>query len=135
MDESPATVVRRLFERYRQAGVEGALELIAPDFMLVVPPEASAEPDTYEGHAGARRYFDGFEGVLEEVGFELLELEEVSTDTVITEMKLSGRGAATGIRVEQLTYTVLTVRDGLVTWIMPFGDRASARRAIDSAAR
>jgi len=27
-----------------------------PDFVGVVPPELSAEPDTYRGHAGIRRY-------------------------------------------------------------------------------
>jgi glycerophosphoryl diester phosphodiesterase len=31
----------------------------------------AAEPDVYEGHGGARRYFAGFEGLLEDVRFDL----------------------------------------------------------------
>jgi ketosteroid isomerase-like protein len=70
MSESPATVVRRFFERYEQAGVEGALEVISPDAVLVVPPEVSSEPDVYEGLEGGRRYFAGFEGALDDVRFD-----------------------------------------------------------------
>ncbi len=70
MSESPAAVVRELFRRINSGDTESALELMAPDVLLVVPPDASAEPDTYEGHDGARRYFAGFDGVLEEVRFD-----------------------------------------------------------------
>ena len=35
--------------------------------MVEVPGSMSAEPDVYEGHAGARRYFAGFDGLIDEV--------------------------------------------------------------------
>ncbi len=126
MSQSPGAVVRELFTRINSGDTESALELMAPDVLLVVPPDASAEPDTYEGHDGARRYFAGFDGVFEEVRFDLLELEETTADTVLAEVRLSGRGAATGIPVAQATVVVLTVRDGLVTFITPYGDREAA---------
>lgn len=135
MSESPAAVVRGLFEHINSGDIESALEMMAPDARLVVPPEASAEPDTYEGHEGVRRYLAGFDGVLEDVRFELIELEQVSADTVLTEMKLSGRGAATGIQVAQDTFVVLGVRDGLVTFINPRNDRESALESLRSGSR
>ena len=52
-------VVRRLFERFQEAGIEGVVETMAEDVVIEIPPELSAEPDVYEGHAGARRYFAG----------------------------------------------------------------------------
>ena len=110
MTESPAAVVRRFFERYQQAGVDGALELITPETVLVVPPEASAEPDTYEGADGGRRYFAGFEGALDDVRFDLVDVEETPPDIALAEMRLLGRGAATGIEVAQTTFLVITVR-------------------------
>jgi ketosteroid isomerase-like protein len=130
MTESPAAVVRRFFERYQQAGVDGALELITPETVLVVPPEASAEPDTYEGPDGGRRYFAGFEGALDDVRFELVDVEETSPDTAIVEMRLLGRGAATGIEVAQTTFLVITVGGETILRIVAHADRSSARREI-----
>jgi ketosteroid isomerase-like protein len=126
MDESPVAVVRALFERASSGDVDSVIELLAPDVRFVVPPDASAEPDTYEGHEGARRYFRGFDGVLDDVRFELVELDQVSPDTVLVETRLSGRGTTTGIPVEQRVYAVITVRAGLVTGIRPYANREAA---------
>ena len=126
MSESPIPVVRSFFERANMGGIDGVLELLAPDAVLVVPPEGSAEPDTYRGHEGARRYFGGFEGALEELRFEVLEVEQMSDDTVVAETRFRGRGTTTGIEVEQVTFAAITVRDGLVALIMPFSERESA---------
>ena len=46
MSESPVAVVRALFERVNARGIDAMLELLAPDAVFVVPPEASAEPDS-----------------------------------------------------------------------------------------
>jgi ketosteroid isomerase-like protein len=134
MSGSTEAVVRELFERINVGGIESMLELLAPDGVFVVPPEASAEPDTYRGHDGARRYWGGFDGVLDEVRFDLLEVEKLSDDTVLAATRLSGRGTTTGIPVEQDTFVVLTVRDGLVTWIRPYNDPEEARAAVRSEA-
>jgi ketosteroid isomerase-like protein len=131
MTEPPAAVVRRFFERYEQAGVDGALELVTPETGLVVPPEASAEPDTYQGPDGGRRYFAGFEGALDDVRFELLEIEEASPDMALVEMRLIGRGAATGIEVTQTTFLVITVRGETIQRIVAHADREAASREIE----
>ena len=135
MSGSPETVVRQLFERINSGDVDSALELITTDARFVVPPEASAEPDTYEGHEGARRYFDGFEGILDDVRFGLIDLEEVAPGTILAAVRLSGRGAATGIPVEQETHGVLIVRDGLVSYITIYNEREAAVEGIRSGLR
>ena len=132
MGESPAAVVRRLFDRLREEDVEPALELLAPDALLIVPPEASAEPDTYVGHDGARRYFAGFDGVLDDVRFDISEIEEISDVAVIAKLTMTGRGAATGIPVAQTTFLAVTVRDGLIERMAPRADRESALRGVES---
>jgi ketosteroid isomerase-like protein len=128
----PVAVVRALFERVNAGDIDGVLELLAPDSVFVVPPEASAEPDTYRGHDGARRYFSGFDGILDDVRFELLDFDQVTDDTVLAASRLTGRGTTTGIPVEQETFVVLTVRGGLVTWIRPYNDRDEALAALRS---
>jgi ketosteroid isomerase-like protein len=130
MSGSPVAVVRALLERANAGDIDSVIELLAPDARFVVPPEASAEPDTYEGHEGARRYFRGFDGVLDDVRFELVELEQVSPDTVLAMTRLRARGTTTGIPVEQQTYVLITVRAGLVTATRPFVDRAAALAAL-----
>jgi ketosteroid isomerase-like protein len=135
MSGSPETVVRQLFERINFGDVDSALELITTDARFVVPPEASAEPDTYEGHEGARRYFDGFEGILDDVHFGLIDLEEVAPGTILAAVRLSGRGAATGIPVAQETHGVLIVRDGLVSYITIYNERQAALEGIRSGLR
>ena len=91
--------------------------------MLEVGPETSAEPDTYEGVDGGRRYFAGFEGALDEVRFELLAVHEEAGDRLIADVKLSGLGAATRIPVEQTVRMLFEATpEGLIT-------RVVARRA------
>ena len=111
MSESAIAIVRALFERANFGDIDAVLALLAPDSVMEVPPEASAEPDTYRGHEGARRYFAGFDGILDEVRFDLVAIEEVSPGTVLTDARLSGRGTTTGIFVEQSTFVVVTVRE------------------------
>jgi ketosteroid isomerase-like protein len=134
MSESPVAVVRALFERANAGEIDGVVELLAPDGVFVVPPEASAEPDTYRGHEGVRRYFSGFDDILDDVRFELIEIDQVIDDTVLATTKLTGRGTTTGIPVEQETFVVLTVRGGLVTWIRPYNDRQQALADLPSPA-
>jgi len=93
--------------------------------VVAVPPSMSAEPDTYEGHDGVRRYFAAFEGQLDDVRFEPLELIDAG-DRVIVPLRFTGRGATSGIEVEQPAVTVHFVRDGKVLRIEPYPDLESA---------
>jgi ketosteroid isomerase-like protein len=123
----PSELTQSLFEGYQRDGVDGALEVVSPDAVLVVGPETSAEPDTYEGPGGAKRYFDGFEGALDEVSFELLEILEESPSAVICSVRLSGLGEVTRIPVEQIVLMTFAIRDGLITRIVAHPDLESAR--------
>jgi ketosteroid isomerase-like protein len=128
MDRSSETV-RLLYERVNEGGVEAAMDLIAEDFVASVPPSMSAEPDVYEGHEGVRRYFAGFEGLLEDVRFEPLEFVE-EDEAVIVWMRFTGRGATSGIDVAQFAAVVQRVRDGKVTWMEAHPDMDAARAAL-----
>lgn len=109
--------VRGLFESFERGGVDAALEALAPDAMLVVGPETSAEPDTYEGPEGGQRYFAGFEGALDDIRFEVVEIHHDTPAALVATVKLSGVGAATRIPVEQSVMMAFLVRDGLITRI------------------
>lgn len=127
---STVDVVREMFAAFEANGVDAALRHFAPDAMLVVGPETSAEPDTYEGVPGGRRYFEAFEGALEEVRFDLLDIVEERPGAIIASVKLSGVGAATRIPVEQTVLMTFESRDGLLTRVVAHPTMESARAEL-----
>jgi ketosteroid isomerase-like protein len=120
-------VLERMFAAFEDGGVEAALEYIDPEFVVVIGPELSAEPDVYRGHEGVRRYFAGFEGmedvILTPQGF-IEDGEQVLVPTV-----LSGRGTTSGIEVEQRVVQAWTFRRGKAIRVEAFADLDSAREA------
>jgi ketosteroid isomerase-like protein len=129
MSERNVEAVRQLFELYASGGLEAVLEVMDEDIEIVIPPDVSAEPDTYRGHEGARRYFAGFEGMLEDVRYEAFELIPEG-DHVLARARLAGRGVSSGLEVELKTFVVHTVVDGKVTRIVPYADLESARESL-----
>jgi ketosteroid isomerase-like protein len=122
-------VVRSTLATLNESGVEAALDQIHPDFEGVTPPELSPEPDTYRGHEGIRRYFAGFEGVMDEVRWEADDLMEAPNDRVVAGIRLLTRSVATGLELELPVWQVCTVRDGKVLRIEGFAEREDALRA------
>jgi ketosteroid isomerase-like protein len=129
MTEGNVGVVQRLFDLYASDGVEAVLEVMHEDILVVIPPDLSAEPDTYRGHDGVRRYFAGFEGMLEDVRYEASELIPEG-DHVLAVARLGGRGVSSGLEVELGSVVVHTVAGGKITRIEPFTDLESARQAL-----
>ncbi len=129
MSDRNVEVVRQLFELYASGGLEAVLEVMDENIEIVIPPDVSAEPDTYRGHEGARRYFAGFDGMLEDVRYEAFELIPEG-DHVLARARLAGRGVSSGLEVELGTFVVHTVVDGKVTRIVPYADLESARQSL-----
>jgi ketosteroid isomerase-like protein len=130
VSQSNIEVVRRLFDLFGEGeGIEPALEVIHPDIVIEIPPDMSAEPDTYHGHDGVRRYFAGFEGMLDEVRYEPVELIPVG-DAVVAHATMSGRGASSGLDVGLDSYVVHEFADGKVVRLRPYPDLESARAAL-----
>jgi ketosteroid isomerase-like protein len=122
-------IVRALLDRFGSGDLDALLEVVSADFVMEVPPSMSAEPDVYEGREGALRYLRGFDGMLEDVRFEALELIEEG-EHVIAMMRLTARGVASGIEVAQLAAAVITLDQGKVTRIDSYPDLETAREAV-----
>jgi ketosteroid isomerase-like protein len=129
MGASDVELVRELFRRFGHAGLDSALELISEDAVFEIPGTMSAEPDVYEGHDGARRYFAGFEGLLDELRFEPLDFEE-GNGAVTMWIRFRGRGVTSGIEVEQYAAINVWVADGKVVRMTPHPDMESARAEL-----
>jgi ketosteroid isomerase-like protein len=122
-------VVRELYERINSDDPDSIYELLSEEFVAEVPPSMSAEPDVYEGHAGVRRYMDAFRGHLDDVRFEVLGIH-LEGEEVIVDMLLKGRGAVSGIPVEQRSAVVHWVGAGKVTRMDVHPDVEVARASL-----
>jgi len=96
-----------------------------PDFEAVVPPELSAEPDTYRGHDGIRRYFRLFDDVMEDVRFESERAWEAG-DAVVALVRVTARGKTTGVLVEQRSAQVWTIQGERALRVQTFPELAEA---------
>jgi ketosteroid isomerase-like protein len=128
--DSDLDVVRRLFRRYAEGGVEGAMEVIGEEIVIEIPPDLSAEPDVYRGHDGVRRYFGGFDGMIEDVRYEPLELIDEGDGVVLAHIRLGGRGVSSGLDVDLEAVVVHELASGKVVRMRPYQDLESARAAI-----
>jgi ketosteroid isomerase-like protein len=129
VNDSNVELVRRLFDLYASGGIEAALEVMSEEVVIVIPAELSAEPDTYRGHDGVRRYFAGFDGMIEDVRYEAFELIPEGS-YVLARARLAGRGTSSGVEVDLETVVAHAVQDGEIVRIQPYADLDSARAAL-----
>ena len=132
MARDPVDVIREVNAAFNSGDMERILAVMYPDFETAVPAQFSAEPDTYRGHDGIRRYFESFRDVMEEIRFEELELRVVEP-YVVVDVRVTARGRTTGIPVEQRIAQVWTVRDGRALEVRNFASLADALAAAGDA--
>jgi ketosteroid isomerase-like protein len=111
MAESNLDLVRQGFEAMRKGDPEALMPFIHPDFESTTPPQLAAEPDTYRGHDGIRRYFESFYEAMDRVYFEAEEFVPVG-ELVVVQAVLHTRGRTSGIEAEQRVALVWELKDG-----------------------
>jgi ketosteroid isomerase-like protein len=122
-------IVREAFEAFSSGDVERVVEITHPDFEGVVPPELSAEPDTYRGHAGIRRYFASFLEAFDEIRFDPERFWEAAGGLIVVSMRVTAKGKVTAIAVEQRNAQVCTVREGKLRSVVTYASLADALAA------
>jgi ketosteroid isomerase-like protein len=117
-----AQTVRAMLDALNDEGVESALRWFAEDFHGVVPPELSAEPDSYDGHDGVRRYFELFDEIVSDLRFDAEELVELGPETVAARGYITGHGRESGIPIEMRVPLLMRLRDGKLVEMAGFAD-------------
>jgi ketosteroid isomerase-like protein len=118
-------IVRQVFEAFNTEDIERILPFVHPDLEAEIPPEVSAEPDTYRGHSGMRRYFQTFQDAMDEIRFEPEQLWDVG-ESVVVALRLTAKGRQTAIAVEQRTAAIWTIRDGKVIRVRAYASPSEA---------
>jgi len=132
MNETNADLVRERFAPMREGDVEALLTLIHPDFEVTTPPWLAAEPDTYRGPEGIRRYFDSFYEIMDRVSFEPHDFIGVG-ERVVVPVTLRARGRTTGIETTQKLVQVWELRDEKAYRIEVYATLEEAMKAARSA--
>jgi ketosteroid isomerase-like protein len=127
--DSDVELIRQGFKDLANGGYEALLPLIAPDFELTTPPQLSAEPDTYRGPDGMRRYFESFYDAMEEIHFEPLEFREVGK-WIVVPFRMTARGRSTGLEVEQRAVMAWQVRNELAVRLEVFAELEEALATV-----
>jgi ketosteroid isomerase-like protein len=129
VSEADVDLIREGFEGMAREGWEAMLPMLAPDFELTTPPDLAAEPDTYRGEEGMRRYFESFYEAMEEVRFQPHEYREVG-GWIVVPYTLTTRGRTTGLVGEQPGVMAWKVRDGKAVQLEVYRDLDGALAAI-----
>ncbi len=129
MSQENVELVRRGFEAMSRGDLPQMLGFIHPDFEVTIPSDVSAEPDTYRGHEGIRRYFQSFEDGMDEIRFQPERIWDLD-ERVVVVVRLTAKGKSTGIPVEQRTGSVWTVLDGKAVSARIYLDPADALAAV-----
>jgi ketosteroid isomerase-like protein len=130
MSEQTVAIVREALEAFDTGDLERLFALIHPGFEGHVAPELSAEPDTYRGRDGIRRYFDSFREAFDDIHFRVDKLQDAG-DAVVVALRMSATGKLTGIEVEQRNAGVWTVLDGKLARIDTYATFADALAAAE----
>jgi ketosteroid isomerase-like protein len=125
----PVEVVRAAMAALAADGVDGMVEYIHPEFVMSTPAEIAAEPDTYRGHEGVRRWFESFYEVMDRVDLEAADLEPAGEFAVAGTMTIRARGATTGIETTLETQVVCEVAEGKISAMRFFPSRGAALEA------
>jgi uncharacterized protein len=125
MSEGDVARARAALAAFGTGDLDHLMRQFHPDFVGVVPPELSAEPDTYRGHAGVRRYLESFREYVDGLRFVPEDVIDAG-DAVVVAMRIEGRGRGSGVPFEQRLANRITVRDGLI-------DSMTAYATVDEA--
>jgi ketosteroid isomerase-like protein len=127
-------LVREGLAAFSEGGVDALLSFIHPEFEMTTPSNLAAEPDTYRGHDGMRRYFESFYDAMNEISFVPKELIAAG-EGVIVPLTLRARGRTTAIETEQEVVTTWWLREGKAIRVDIFATVAEALEATEAGPR
>jgi ketosteroid isomerase-like protein len=115
-----------VFDAANRRDLDAIVAHVDPSFAGEVPSSMSAEPDTYKGHDGIRRYFESFWEIVDDLTFELEDVEQVGAWTVVS-VHPHGVGRSSGLTIEDRIALTVQARDGKLTRLRTHPGATEAR--------
>jgi len=128
MSQENVNLLYRWYEAFRAHDNDACVRDSAAD-VEIVSYLLEVEGTVYKGHAGVRRYIDQVFAVFPDWHARVVGTTDHG-DTVIAEIRMAGRGAGSGLEIEQTTWQVTRFHGGKMTGFRAYGDRAAAFEAV-----
>jgi ketosteroid isomerase-like protein len=127
MSRENVEVVRHALSALGQGGIDAMLEFCSPEIEYRVRPDL---PDarTHRGHDGLRGLAAEWQGVFEDFRLEPEGFIDAGASVVVL-MRISGRGATSGVETGNPYASVHEVRDGQIWRIRDYPTRKEALEA------
>lgn len=124
-----AEVVRRFFDAYNARDENAWSDLIADDFSFE-SAFAGFKGRPYEGRSGFAQYFIDLEEAWSKFQVQADAIWDAGRDCVVADSRVSARGKGSGVEIDPSITVVYRLRDGRITEMETFSDRAAALDAV-----
>lgn len=108
-------LAQRALQLYVGRDIEGLLALYHPEVVVAAPDFMDAGP--LRGHGGFMEWISRWNEAWETFDFDVRAIDPVGENHVVLSILVSGRGAAGGAEVEQMSYWVAEIRNKLGTYL------------------
>ena len=122
-------LITAVVDAVNRGDIDTVAGLVHRDFLGIVPPELSAEPDTYSGPDGVRRYFELFAEAIEDLRMRVDGFDDVG-DWTVAHGLFTGVGKASGLRMDLPAVLATQVREGKLYRMEAFPTLEAARSAV-----
>ena len=129
MAQEDVEAARDGFRALAEEGYEALLERAHPEFEMTTPVGLAAEPQTYRGREGLRRWFTSFYEVMDDIRAEPETYEDLGDGRVLVVATLRATGQRSGLETAQPSFMVITLAGELMRRIEFYPDPDSAREA------
>jgi ketosteroid isomerase-like protein len=114
VSERDVETLRDGFSRLAEEGYESLLAQVHPEFEMTTLPGIAAEPQTYRGAEGMRRWWESFYEVMDEVRVEPTEYHDAGEGRVVVVANLRATGQTSGLEVAQQAFMLVRLRGELI---------------------
>ena len=128
MSQENIRVVEVMLEAFNRGDSDAVAATFAEDCELHEPPEMPDRPvHGFRGHSGIREWVGKLRGVAE-VTFEPRGFSGTG-DVIVSELVSRGRGQASGVPIQWITFTVFRMRGGKIARANAFLTQSEALEA------
>ena len=127
MSQKNVEIVRQAYERLNRGDVEGIVELCDDDFLMDMSGRVF-NPDTYEGHAGIRRFYAGVRDAWQSYRWNVEETH-VAGDSVVAMLHCQGQSREGGPGVDWRVAWLWQLRRGKAVAVWFYREQAKALEA------
>ena len=128
MSQETVDLVKLGFEALLRGDVAAVQANTTRDVAIVQPPEVP-DSKTYEGRAAILEMLEDWPRQWEDFRLDLVELSDVSDDTVVSVSRHRGRGRESGIEMDFQVFYVHRLRDRKLARLEMFFSREQALEA------